>query len=293
MSMKRYVFLLVMLLVLLGTTACSEEKKPAPENDKNLSQQDNCSVHFIDSGKADAILVLADGEAMLIDAGYMEHADKVVAYLKAQGVSKLKYLVLSHGDKDHVGGMAAVIENFTVERLLISPKKENSDEYNAMLKAVSTASVSVNVPQVGNSFQLGKGSFTVIAPGPNALAEGSDNDASLVLQYTYGNRSFLFMGDALSTTEKEIRENKLVKICDVLKVGHHGKTDATKKKFVKAIAPVYAVITCGETVGDDEDGMPDSDVLEVLTDLNVRILRTDEQGTIVFDTDGTDLKVRK
>ncbi len=292
--MKRCVIPVVVLLVLLGAlTACTEEKKPEPDGAEDFAQKENCSVHFIDSGKADAILVMADGEAMLIDAGYRENADRVVAYLKAQGVSQLKYLVLSHGDKDHVGGMAAVLKNFAVERLLISPKKENSGEYNAMLKAANASSVSVGVPQIGDSFQLGKGSFTVLAPGQKALAEGSDNDASLVLQYGYGNRSFLFMGDALSTTEKEIRDNKLVKVCDVLKVGHHGKNDATKKKFVKAVAPVYAVITCGEAVGDDEDGTPDSDVLEVLEELKVRVLRTDEKGTLVFDTDGTDLTVRK
>lgn len=282
----------ILLLFLCSLTACTEEK-PVEEEPDTLVQKENCSVHFIDSGKADAILVMADKEAMLIDAGYQQNADNVVAYLKAQGVSRLKYLVLSHGDKDHVGGMAAVLENFSVERLLISPKKENSNEYQAMLLAADAASVSIDVPKVGDTFSLGKGSFTVLAPGEKALAEGSDNDASLVLQYAYGSRSFLFMGDALSTTEKEMREGNLLKVCDVLKAGHHGKADATKKKFLKTVAPVYVVITCGDIVGEDEDGTVDPEVLQTLTELKIRTLRTDELGTIVFDTDGTELNLRK
>lgn len=282
---------LLLLACLSGLIGCRQEepgKEPA-----EFAQPENCSVHFLACGKADSILILSDGEAMLIDAGYAANAAQVVAYLKAQGVTKLRYLVLTHGDKDHVGGMAEVLDNITVERLLVSPKKENSPEYNAMVQAAQQKSVPVTVPELGESFALGRGSFTVLAPGEKALAEGSDNDSSLVLQYFYGKRSFLLMGDALSTTEKEMRDNGLAKVCDVLKVGHHGKDDASKKKFLKTVAPLYAVISCGDIVGEDEDGMPDKAVLSNLTELGIEILRTDLLGTVVFDTDGTELTVRK
>ncbi|MDO4316682.1 MAG: MBL fold metallo-hydrolase [Lachnospiraceae bacterium] len=289
--MKRFLGYVLLLACLFGLVGCQEDEQP--ETKAEFAQPENCSVHFLSCGKADAILLLADGEAMLVDAGYAANASQVVAYLKAQGVTKLRYLVLTHGDKDHVGGMAEVLENFAVEQLLISPRKEASAEYNAMAEAAQKRSVAVTVPEVGSSFAFGKGSFTVLAPGEEALAEDSDNDSSLVLQYFYGNRSFLLMGDALSTTEKEMRENGLAKVCDVLKVGHHGKDDASKKKFLKAVAPLYAVISCGDIVGEDEEGTPDEAVLSNLTELGIEILRTDLLGTIVFDTDGTELTLRE
>ncbi len=285
---RRPVFYLLLAVCILWLFGCSKE----PEQAAEFAQPKDCSVHFISCGKADAILILADGEAMLIDAGYAARASEVVSYLKAQGVTTLRYLVLTHGDKDHVGGMAEVLTNFTVEQLLISPKAEDSTEYLAMTAAAKKTNVAITVPEVGDKFSLGNGSFLVLAPGEEALLEGSDNDSSLVLHYYYGERSFLLMGDALFTTEKEMRENGLTAPCDVLKVGHHGKDDASKKKFLRAVTPLYAVICCGEIVGEDEDGEPDEEVLSNLEEFEIEVLRTDELGTIIFDTDGTALTLR-
>jgi len=148
------------------------------------------------------------------------------------------------------------------------------------------------VPSVGTKLTLGNGEITVCAPGEEALAEKKDNDSSLVLYYKYGSRSFYFMGDAGETTEKEMRNDGYTYVCDVLKVGHHGKSDASTKKFLKAVAPLYAVITCGEIQGEDESGEPDSEVLSRLKDFNVEVFRSDECGTVVFETDGTKIGLR-
>ena len=249
-----------------------------------------CEVHFLALGKADAILILADGHAMLIDAGYQHNADEVVSYLKSHGVSKLDYVILTHGDKDHVGGMADVLRTFSVGQMLISPKKEKSDLYEAMVSAIKEKNISCVSPEVGTTYELGTGSFQTLAPGPKALKEGSDNDASIAIRFTYGTKSFLLMGDALSTTEKELVDSSLSIRADVLKTGHHGKSDATNKKFLKAVQPGYAVICCGESEEGDEPGEQSSKVLELLSDFHVKTLRTDETGTIVFTTDGTKLE---
>lgn len=288
------IILSVLLIFCMLLTACgnaAEENESKTETSAGTVASENCTVHFIDCGKADAILILSDGEAMLIDAGYEETSDMVISYLKQQGVTELKYVVLTHGDKDHVGGMAAVLSAFTVDQLYVNPRSEKSDWYSNMVRVVEEKEIPTSIPAVGDTFTLGKGTFTVEAPGEKALAEDKDNDASLVLYYVYGNRSFLFMGDAGETTEKEMRNNDLTHICDVLKVGHHGKDDATTKKFLKAVAPLYAVITCGEIQGDDESGEPDQSVLNLLSDFNVKTYRTDESGIICFTTDGTELSV--
>ncbi len=281
--------LLVSVMLMLLLVGCKEDV--SEDFGKELLKE-NCEVHFIDVGKADAILVIADGEAMLIDAGYAKASQVVVNYLKGQGVTKLKYVILTHGDKDHVGGMAAVLSEFAVEKLLLSPKTENSEEYQAMKNVIEQQKISYEVPALGSTYSVGKGSFVVMAPGEKALAEGSDNDASIVLRYVYGDRSFLMMADALSVTEKELRDSNYVLQSDVLKVGYHGRDEATKKKFLNDVNAEYAVICCGVSVDEGEPEEPDKEVLARLEAFAIQTYRTDTNGTVVFSTDGTELTAR-
>ena len=173
--------------------------------------------------------------------------------------------------------------------VLISPKKEKSEYYSDMVTVIQSKNISCVSPEVGTTYSLGTATFQTLAPGPKALKEGSDNDASIAIRFTYGSKSFMLMGDALSTTEKELMDSSLSIRADVLKTGHHGKSDATNKKFLKSVQPKYAVICCGESEEGDEAGEPSSKVLELLEDFNVKTLRTDEVGTIIFRTDGTTL----
>ncbi len=281
----------VVVLCICILTACiggsKNETKVTPTPEPLV--QTGCEVHILSVGKADAILILADGRAMLIDAGYRHNAAEVVSYIRERGVSKLDYVILTHGDKDHVGGMAEVLKTFEIGQVLLCPKKENSEYYSDMVNVISQKNISFTSPAVGTEFTLGGAKFQTLSPGPKALKEGSDNDASIAVRLVYGSRSFLLMGDALSTTEKELIDSSYTIRSDVLKTGHHGKNDATNKKFLKAVQPKYAIITCGETDGTDESGVPDTKVLELLGDFNVKTYRTDIDGTIVFSTDGTTL----
>ena len=266
---------------------CAGDKKPTEPTDvPNDVPVKGTEIHVLSLGKADCILILADGEAMLIDTGYREQGDRIVGYLKELGVKQLKYVVLTHGDKDHIGGMEKVLRSFSVGQVFLSPKKESSSEYRAMAAALTDTGTPYSFPELLTQFTLGKGVFTVLGPGEKALKDGSDNDASLVLRYTYGNRSALFMGDALKKTEKEMQDNGYELQAEILKIGHHGREDATQKKFIKSVAPEYAVICCGNSIGDDEKGEPDADVLRVLPSFSVNVYRTDEKGTVVFASDG-------
>ena len=281
---------LLLLACLTMLVACDNGgNNSTPTAEPTAIPATGCEVHILAIGKADAILLLADGKAMLIDAGYKHNADEIVAYLKNKGVSRLEYVILTHGDKDHVGGMADVLRSFEVGQVLISPKKEKSEYYSDMVAVMQEKNSSCVSPEVGTTYTLGTASFQTLAPGPKALKEGSDNDASIAIRFTYGTKNFLLMGDALSTTEKELMDSSMSIRADVLKTGHHGKSDATNKKFLKAVQPKYAVICCGESEEGDEAGEPASKVLELLEDFHVKTLRTDVVGTIVFKTDGTTL----
>jgi Predicted hydrolase (metallo-beta-lactamase superfamily) len=290
-KMRLWAACVLLVTCMISLAACTRGGKnnqtPTPE--PTAIPATGCELHVLAIGKADALLLLADGKAMLIDAGYKHNADEVVNYLKSRGVSRLEYVVLTHGDKDHVGGMADVLRNFEVGTVLISPKKEKSEYYEDMISVIRQKSISCVSPEVGTTYSLGTATFQTLAPGEKALKEGSDNDASIAIRFVYGAKSFLLMGDALSTTEKELMDSTLSIRADVLKTGHHGKSDATNKKFLKAVQPSYAVICCGESEEGDEAGEPSSKVLELLEDFHVKTLRTDVTGTIVFKTDGQTL----
>ena len=288
--MKRLLCLMILCAVVLS--GCKTKKPDKPLTTPTPAKP-GCEIHVLSLGKADCILIIADGEAMLIDAGYEQQGDSIVAYLKEQGVTSLKYAVLTHGDKDHVGGMATVLRNIATSQLLLSPREEDSKDYLAMLKAVSDRNIPCRVPELQSTFTIGNGTVTVLAPGEKALKEDSDNDASLVLRLTYGERSALFMGDALTKTEKEMRDKEYELRADILKIGHHGKDDATSKKFLSEVAPMYAVITCGDIIDDKEDGVPDEEVLRRLSSFAVTTYRTDTDGTIVFRTEGKTWQVEK
>lgn len=287
----RAAVVLLLLVCLLTLSACTHGNgtNTTPTAEPTAIPATGCEVHILAIGKADAILLLADGKAMLIDAGYKHNADEVVSYLRSHGVTRLEYVILTHGDKDHVGGMADVLRTFEVGQVLISPKKEKSEYYEDMVSVIQQKSISCVSPEVGTTYSFGTATFQTLAPGPKALKEGSDNDASIAIRFTYGSKSFLLMGDALSTTEKELMDSTMSIRADVLKTGHHGKSDATNKKFLKSVQPTYAVICCGESEEGDEGGEPSSKVLELLEDFHVKTLRTDQTGTIVFTTDGKTL----
>ena len=108
---------------------------------------EGCEIHVLSLGKADCTLIIADGEAMLIDAGYQEQGNDIVSYLHDNGINTLKYAVVTHGDKDHVGGMETVLRNVETEQVLLSPRKENSPEYAAMVGALNELKIPYAIPK--------------------------------------------------------------------------------------------------------------------------------------------------
>ena len=281
--MKRMMLLLLAAFVLL--CGCENKKKPSPTPENNTPVKEGLEIHVLDIGKADAILLVCDGETMLIDAGLPEHGSVVTDYLKSHGVTNLNYAVVTHGDKDHVGGMAEVLRNFSVGKIILSPKKENSPEYVSMTKAVNDTNTPWEYAKLLTEYSLGGAKLTVLAPGKKALEKGDDNDSSIVFRLEYKGRTALLMGDALTRTEKEMREDGYALKAEVIKIGHHGKKDATTKKFIKEVAPQYAVITCSK------EEPAEADALNVLRAFSVQVFRTDERGTVVFSTDGTKWEV--
>lgn len=268
-----------------------EEKADGDDVDvNNTGGSKLVSVHFLDIGKADSILIKIDDSAVLIDSGTNEKAKDIIDYLKKQAVTKLEYAIATHGDKDHVGGMSDIMKEFPTDVLVMSSRGKNTVPYNAMIDTAINLKVTQFIPKVKSVFYVEDVKFTVMAPGDEAMAAGTDNESSIVLMMQYGEKKFLFMGDAMEISEKEMLNRGYDLQADVIKVGHHGDTRSSSEEFLNAVNPAVAVITCDE---GDETSLPERETLEMISKQHILLYRTDKDGTIVMTTNGVDIKIEK
>ncbi len=247
-------------------------------------------AHCIDVGNADCILVRQGTAAMLIDAGEKGDADTIIEYLRQQGVERLDVVVATHPHADHIGSMARVIREFPIDTFLLaympSSATPTSAVYLAMLQALDEKQVSVRQAQPGDVLPLGEAQVQILAP----LEQTSDaNNMSVVTRVVFGQRRFLFMGDAETPVEQQLLERGTELSADVLKAGHHGSRTATSAAFLRRVEPTYAVLTCGE---GNSYGHPHKETLQVLGQSKVQVYRSDIHGHIVFTTDGKELTVK-
>lgn len=244
------------------------------------------TVHFLDVGQADAILLQCDGHAMLVDGGNKADGQFVVAYLKKQGIESLDYVVNTHPHEDHVGGLAGVMNAFSVERVYANVMDDDSDDFQYFKKYVEKAGLEIASPANNEVWSLGRAKIKVLSAGSEEYA---GNNASIVLKIQHGGNSFLLMGDAEADAEKALLSSGCDLRATVLKVGHHGNDLATGYQFLREVMPKYAVISVG---ADNSYGHPAEGTLSRLDDAGAQILRTDLNGTIVMESDEWDISVR-
>lgn len=264
-----------------GETAVSEEIV------KNENPEGTLEVHFLDVGHGDATLVICGGHAMMIDCGDSGRGTMLQEYLTDLDVTGLDYLILTHPDKDHIGGAPAVLTKFSVGQVFQSAFRKGSETEERLQQTLKQRDIDAATPEVGAEYQLGEAWFTILAP--NGIYEES-NDSSIALMVHFGENTFLFTGDAEKEAEEDMVENSgesgLSLKADVYRVGHHGDKSSSKKKFLRAVSPEYAVISCDY---QGEKGHPDAEVLERLRKAGIKVFRTDEQGTIVAVSDGENI----
>lgn len=295
---KKIITLTVALLVIILITAAPYLNLPfdVPTWSEILSPQENgetqtlseqFSVHMIDVGQGDCILVKCGSEAMLIDAGERDNSETIINYLKGEGVSELDYVVATHPHSDHIGSMPEVIVEFTVKNVIMPDLPKNliptTNIYKRLLQSVKESSAKVIAAKPGAEYSLGDAVITVL--GPVGTPEDLNN-ASVVLRADYGETSFIFTGDAEASAEKKIIESGAKLDADVLKMGHHGSSTSTCQEFFDAVSPSLALISCGK---DNDYGHPHKETLKLLKDSKTDYERTDLKGTIIVISDGKNL----
>lgn len=238
-------------------------------------------VHFINVGQGDATLIKAPGgKTMLVDGGPNSAGDDVVAYLKAKGIKSLDYVVATHPDADHIGGLIDVLKSIPVKNFIDSGKAHTTDTYFEMLTLIDKKNIKYHVPTTGKTYQLDpKMKLDVLYANENA---SDNNDASIVLKVTYNKVSFLLMGDASVEIEDALMATKDV-TATVLKAGHHGSNTSSSAKFISKVKPKVGILSYGK---NNSYGHPHAAIPSRLKNVGAKVYETAKHCNIIVKTDG-------
>lgn len=264
--------------------AIDEDEKTAAESEKNTyTSFGKIEIQFLDVGQADSALIICDDKAMLIDGGNRDDSSFLYSYLKEKGIKHLDYIIATHPDEDHIGGIAGALNYASCGTVYCSTDWHDSYVFDDFKFYIEKQGKKIEIPEPGTSFSLGEAKCEVI--GPINEAEESNNN-SIVLRITYGKTSFLFTGDAEFEEENDLINSDAKLKSDVLKVAHHGSASSTSSKFLKKVKPDYAVISVGK---DNTYGHPTESTLKNLKNAGAKIYRTDRKGTITCISDGKNI----
>ncbi|MBR4113513.1 MAG: MBL fold metallo-hydrolase [Anaerotignum sp.] len=298
-KMKQWLLLLCLALGLTGCDSVGEilneviqsgvlDEYLWPEKVQKIEVPDGeMEVHFIDVGQADCALLSSGGHFMLIDGGNNDDAEHIVTYLQNAGVKKLDMVVGTHPHEDHIGSLDAAIEAFDIGAVYMPDVSADTETYRDVLDAVKGKGLQVQHPVPGDVLDFNGLPVEIFGP----VKEYSNlNNHSIVLRVSVGETAFLFTGDVEIEGEYDILEQGFDISADVLKVSHHGSSGSSVEEFLAYIDADYAVISVGE--GNIYDH-PEAVTLKRLQNYGMEIYRTDEQGTIVCDTDGKNISFRQ
>lgn len=263
-------------------------ERSTDEFDSISSIKGECNVWVLDVGQGSSTLVESDGEYMLIDGGDSDKSSYLVSYLKKKEITNFKYVIATHYDADHLNGVVGALNVFDVENVICPEYTTTTRVYNSFISIMDNKKINRIKPIVGETYSLGRGEFTIIAP--NSTGYSNVNDYSVGIRFKYNNKSFLVAGDATNISEEEIANNSIDINSDVYIVNHHGSSGSSSSEFLNKIDPEYAVISAGK---GNAYGHPAYKTLEKLNKIGAKIYRTDIEGEIEFSFTEKEIQFNK
>ncbi len=233
-------------------------------------------IDCIDVGQGDCTLIRQGEHAMLFDCG-CEVPMRLRSYFREQGIKKFEAVWLSHADADHISAFPAIAYEFEIGCLFTNDHAKETYTYEQVMESADLYMIPVTVPAAGETYTLGDAQIFVTGPVPCESTE--ENDSSLAVRIAYEGRSVLLCGDASDAEELAILDSGAVVDSDILHVSHHGSNLSSSGRFLDAVSPAYAVISCG--TGNDY-GHPGSYTLGRLARRGISVLRTDLNGTVRY-----------
>lgn len=250
-----------------------------------LSKEANLSIHVIDVGQGDSILVKTpNGKTMLIDGGEPAAGKSVVSYLRKNKVKKIDVLIATHPHADHIGGLIDVVDRFQIDQFYMPNKIHTSKTFEKLLNTANGKGLKVK-PATDDIVIPFDEDIVLYLLGPLKDYGDDLNGWSVVVKMDFKERSFLFTGDLEASGEEDLLTayDSDFLHAQFLKVGHHGSNTSSSQRFLEAVGPDVAVISSGR---DNSYGHPHQEVLNRLKNLNIAVYRTDQQGTILIKSDG-------
>ncbi|MBH0154751.1 MBL fold metallo-hydrolase [Fictibacillus sp. 5RED26] len=249
---------------------------------------DPLTIHFLDVGQADCILIKApNGQTMLIDGGDEHDGEKIISYLEKEGVTHLDIVVATHPHHDHIGSLDDVIRAFPVSVLYMPNLPYDTKYYHDLFRVINEKQIPVDRAKAGVNFKMGF-SVKVEMLAPKGSYYKHINDYSAVIKIKHGKKNFLLMADAGAEEEKEILKRGGVK-ADVIKLGHHGANTGTTMEFLKKVKAKTAVISVGR---NNPYQFPSKEVLYRLDNRKMTVYRTDQLGAIIATSNGKKIMFR-
>lgn len=298
---KRFITVSIILLVIIFTVTVEYlEKKNGgawKNTYKNTGLIENypdadgseLSAYFLDVDQSDCSILLNDGKVLMIDTGSPDQVPKIREALQSLGITKIDFLIITHQHDDHMGGASEIIENYEVANIIM-PKLSKINmvttrAYEKLLNTIKEKQVHAIAAEPNLTFDLGKAKCTVLAP----LAQDENlNNMSAVTKVVFGSTSFLFQGDAEKKVETALLSAGADVSADVIKVGHHGSKTSSTKKYIDAVSPKVAVISCGIK---NKYGHPNAVTLETLKNANIDTYITYQQKALCIKSDGKKITV--
>ena len=288
---KTFNIIIVLLLIAIGSIFTYKEikvlYKSTKEEKKVYKEKNNdLEIYFFDVGQADSILLKEKGNSILIDTGNKLDAPNLISFLEDDlKINKISMVVGTHPHEDHIGGMSEIIKEIPIDTILMPNVISTSKTFEILLDTIDELNYKITVPKVNQIFDFDNLKIQIIYTGKN---NKNLNDSSIIIKAEYLNNSFLFMGDASKKIEEKILNKDISS--DVIKIGHHGSSYSTSISFLNKVNPKYAVIEVGK---NNNYGHPSQVTLNNLKEKNIKIMRTDLDGTIKITSDGTNIKIDK
>ena len=254
-------------------------------------------INFVDVGQGDSTFIITPkNKTILIDGGgsntgsFDVGENTLLPYVLDKGYNKIDFMIISHFDSDHVGGLLTILEEIKVEKILIAKQEEQSENYKRFLNIVKEKNIPVIIGKEGDKINIEKDLYLdILFPESEQIEENMINNNSLVLNIHYNNFSMLFTGDIEEIAEKRIIEitNKSRLKADIIKIPHHGSKTSSTRELLERVLPKIALIGVGK---DNLFGHPSSETIDKLNELKIKTYRTDINGEIIINVNKSGIR---
>lgn len=273
-----------MLLIMSLVVGCNTDSSISNnKTNTNTITDAPLEITVLNTGSSDCILIEIEDKTIMIDTGLKSNGDYIVDSLNEKEITKIDYLILTHMDKDHIGGVPKVLDSVTVSNVIAADYIKDSKQYTNYIEALSNHGISANLLHENLNLELNGAEINIYPAEKETYLES--NDYSIIVGITYGEYSYLFAGDA---EEERLAEfvNSNEKQYDFVKIPHHGRYNSLSEAFITDINPIYAVITCSEKEPADDEELTMLQEKGIETYLNMN-------GDIIVKSDGKDISIEQ